>query len=227
MFDLFTSYEQRLSSLRIKNDIRINSILGINEIHIDMLSLLLQRICNETLYLTEDLDNENENENLLYNIRRYIATRQDLKRCDIDTISLINISQDMLKRYEQSKNIQFNDDNKQLTIISSKDPLNNDENNIILSSELFVKNLTIFHSISLKRKLDNQIDSCIELFENVKIKRNKIYHENNKLNNGISSLSLPLLNTDLEIIYTDQLLGKLQNQLQSLLELKIRDKNIL
>jgi len=96
MFDLFTSYEQRLSSLRIKSDIRISSIVGINEIHIDMISLLLPRI-----YLTEDLDNDNDNENLLYNMRRYMSTSQDLKRCDLDTISLLNISQDMLRRYEQ------------------------------------------------------------------------------------------------------------------------------
>ena len=96
-----------------------------------------------------------------------------------------------------------------------------------MSSELFINNIATFHSISLKRKFDNQIDSCIELLDNVKIKRNKIYNENIKLDNGGILLPLPLSNTDLETIYIDQLLGKLQNQLQSISELKIRDKNIL
>ena len=91
----------------------MNSVLGISDIHIDILHLLLRRICNEKLYLSED-DNDNEsndnesndNEKLLFNIRRYIARRQDLKKSDIDITTLINISNDMLKRYEQSQQLR-------------------------------------------------------------------------------------------------------------------------
>ena len=86
----------------------MNSVLGISDIHIDILHLLLRRICNETLYLSED-DNDNEsndNEKLLFNIRRYIARRQDLKKSDIDITTLINISNDMLKRCEQSQQLR-------------------------------------------------------------------------------------------------------------------------
>jgi len=76
---------------------------------------------------------------------------------------------------------------------------------ILLSSELFINNIATFHSISLKRKFDSQIDSCIELLDSVKVKRNKIYNENIKLDNGGILLPLPLSSTDLETIYTDLL----------------------
>lgn len=221
--DLFSIYERRLSSLRIKNDIRMNSVLGINDIHIDILHLLLRRICNETLYLSEDLDNDNDNEKLLFNIRRYIAKRQDLKRNDIDSSTFLNISNDLLKRYEQFHYRPMDKAGSSNTIL--RDPLNND-NNLQLSSELFLSNVATFHSISLKRKSEAQIESCIELLENIKKKRNRIYNENIKLDNKNIGIALPVSNSDLETIYTDQLLEKLQDQLECDSNLKVREKHI-
>ena len=202
----------------------MNSVLGISDIHIDILHLLLRRICNETLYLSED-DNDNEsndNEKLLFNIRRYIARRQDLKKSDIDMTTLINISNDMLKRYEQ---LRTSDKSSSMTgssinITSNntllRDPLNNNiDNNLILSSELFLSNVATFQAMSLKRKSEGHIDSCIELLDDIKKKRSRISNENIKLSSDNNiGISLPLSNTDLETIYTDQLLEKLQKQLQ-------------
>ena len=225
--DLFSIYERRLSSLRIKNDIRMNSVLGINDIHIDILHLLLRRICNETLYLSEDLDNDNDNEKLLYNIRRYIARRQDLRRNDIDTTTFLNISNDLLKRYEQFHYRPIDKTSSSNTLL--RDPLNNDiDNNLQISSELFLSNVATFHSISLKRKSEAQIESCIELLDSIKSKRNRISNENIKWDNDTKNIgiTLPLSNTDLETIYTDQLLAKLQNQLESDSNLKVKEKHI-
>jgi len=224
--DFLSIYERRLSSLRINNDIRMNSVLGISDIHIDILHLLLRRICNETLYLSED-DNDNEsndNEKLLFNIRRYIARRQDLKKSDIDITTLTNISNDMLKRYEQSQQLRTSDKSSSSmtgSAISSnntllRDPLNsNIDNNLILSSELFLSNVATFQAMSLKRKSEGHIDSCIELLDDIKKKRSRISNENIKLSSDHNiGISLPLSNNDLETIYTDQLLEKLQKQLQ-------------